>query len=226
MGSGDKAAGLAAGVAAAMKEQPAEPVAAPMQLPLMEAEDLAALRAEGHGRIRALQAPRRGAGRPAGSPNRSTEQWRQFLLTKYRSPLEVLCATYSRPVTDLQAELACTRLEAFKIQLDAASEAAPYLHGKMPVQVELQGARPVFIMADPEEWLRQMGASEEEAEAVLSQLRPAKGMQSNQRVIDVPSMPVEQPQSNSSPIVEADQSVGDGAAMIADHDAGQAEGDR
>jgi hypothetical protein len=216
LGSGDKASGLAAGVAAAMKEQPVEVEARAAQLPLMEADDLADLRAAGSGRIRALQAPRK-AGRPVGSPNRSTEQWRQFLLSKYRSPVEVLCATYSRPITDLQAELACTRLEAFKIQLQAAAEAAPYLHGKMPVELVVSGKRPMFIMADPEHWLREMGASEAEAAAVLADLAPRKGSEQNQRLIDLTAERVERPQSNSGAIVQPDQSVSDQPAMISDH---------
>lgn len=216
LGSGDKAAGMAAGVAAAMKDQPAEVEAVPAQLPLMPIEELDALPSDLVARRSALQAPRR-PGRPAGAVNKSTEDWRRFLLGKYRSPLEVLCATYSRPIGDLVAELGCDRVKAYEIQLKAAAEAAPYLHGKMPVEIEISGARPMFIMADPEHWLRQMGASEEEAEAVLSQLRPATGMQSNQRVIDVASSRVEQPQSNSEGNVQPDQAVSGDATMIADH---------
>lgn len=44
-------------------------------------------------------------GRPKGSRNRSTEEWRQFILSKYRSPLVFLAETWSRTPAQLAAEL-------------------------------------------------------------------------------------------------------------------------
>lgn len=79
----------------------------------------------------------RGRGRPAGAKNKSTKEWQAFLLSQYRSPLVVLAETYSRDVIELSRQLSCSLLEAFKIQLAAAKELAPYVHQKMPQAVEL-----------------------------------------------------------------------------------------
>lgn len=78
-------------------------------------------------------------GRPAGSRNRATEFWRNWILSRYPSPLEALARIYSRPLEELRAELRCSRLEAMNLQRQAAEALAPYLHGKMPVQVDLNG---------------------------------------------------------------------------------------
>ena len=67
-------------------------------------------------------------GRPRGSRNRRTQEWVEFILSQYRSPLIVLAETYSRPVAELAAELGCDKLEAFERQQAAAVALAPYLH--------------------------------------------------------------------------------------------------
>ena len=85
------------------------------------------------------EAPRQG-GRPAGTLARRTEEMRRLMLSRYRSPLMVLAETYSRPLTELAELLACTPLEAFRLQLDAAKDLAPYLHSKMPQAVQVDGA--------------------------------------------------------------------------------------
>ena len=59
-------------------------------------------------------------GRPTGSRNRRTQEWTDFILSQYRSPLVVLAETYSRPVAELAAELGCNKLEAFERQQAAA----------------------------------------------------------------------------------------------------------
>lgn len=78
-----------------------------------------------------------GKGRPAGSKNRRTQEMADFILSQYRSPLIALAETYSRPVQDLAKELACDKLEAFKLQMAAAKELAPYVHQKMPMAVDV-----------------------------------------------------------------------------------------
>lgn len=133
--AGDASQGLATAVAATV-DVTAPPVARAEQLPLLPSEQIDLLPLEARARHQALQQPRR-AGRPPGAINRSTKAWREFLLAKHRSPLEVLAETYSRPVQDLAAELGCTKLEAFQLQQRAAAELAPYLHGKMPIEVEI-----------------------------------------------------------------------------------------
>lgn len=215
---------MAAAVAAAMAEGAAPPELAAVQLPLMPAEELAALPEGDFARRRALRTGR--PGRPAGAINRSTEEWRRFLLGKYPSPLQVLCETFSRPVHDLMAELGCTRLEAFKIQMQAAAEAAPYLHGKMPVEIQVSGPRPVFIMSDPKDWLRHMGATEAEASAVLADLRPISGTVIDQGVSAEPVEGVAQAELHTDGKASADQSVSPAEPVIEDHGDGPAEGGR
>ena len=51
-----------------------------------------------------------GRGRPKGARNRSTEQWRQFLLGRYQSPLVGLAETWSRSALELAKELGLTRV--------------------------------------------------------------------------------------------------------------------
>jgi hypothetical protein len=119
-------------VVAEAVEQPARAV----QLPLLPVE----VAAELPGGVElgaAIEARRRG--RPPGSVNRATAEWRDWLLRRYRSPLEALAETYSRPVDVLAAELRCTLLEAMQLQQRAAIELAPYLHGKAAVEVNLTG---------------------------------------------------------------------------------------
>lgn len=114
----------------------------PTLLPLRNAEsgDEAAKRVSPSGR---------GRGRPPGAKNKNTEAWRNYLLSRYASPLEVLASIASRPLPDLMAELmeysdtkALTKtdyervVELLKIQLGAAKELAPYLHQKQPMAID------------------------------------------------------------------------------------------
>lgn len=50
-------------------------------------------------------APQRGAGRPAGSKNKNTEAWREYMLGRYSAPLVALAETYSRRTFDLAVEM-------------------------------------------------------------------------------------------------------------------------
>ncbi|MCF6216820.1 MAG: hypothetical protein L3J58_11705 [Emcibacter sp.] len=84
---------------------------------------------------------RSGPGRPKGSKNKSSEEWAEHILNQYRSPLIFLAETYNRPVGLLAAELKCDRLEAFKIQLAAAKDLAPYVHQKQPQALDLGGEK-------------------------------------------------------------------------------------
>lgn len=95
----------------------------------------------------------RGVGRPKGSKNKNTEAWREYLLAKYSSPLEVMASTMTRKVRDLAIELGYIvygdqgvllrkaspeELEAcLKIQLSCAKELAPYVHQKQPQAIDL-----------------------------------------------------------------------------------------
>lgn len=44
-------------------------------------------------------------GRPKGARNRTTEEWRAFILSRYRSPAVFLAELYSRTPAELSAEL-------------------------------------------------------------------------------------------------------------------------
>ncbi|MBJ7535296.1 hypothetical protein JDN40_14385 [Rhodomicrobium vannielii ATCC 17100] len=81
--------------------------------------------------------PKKGAGRPKGAINRSTKDWREAMLAKYRSPLVVLAEIYSRPTSELARALDCAPLEALKVQKGAAEALAPYLHSRMPQDVNV-----------------------------------------------------------------------------------------
>jgi hypothetical protein len=87
-------------------------------------------------KARELQAGYCGRGRPAGAKNKSSKEWADFLLAQYRSPLVVLAETYSRPKEDLAEELGISKAEAFKLQLHAARELAPYVHQKQPTAID------------------------------------------------------------------------------------------
>ena len=92
--------------------------------------------------------PNRGRGRPPGAKNKNTEEWRRFILSQHRSPLEALAQTYGMTVEELARRLGASeeeikklkleqRIDLFKIMLTAAKELAPYVHQKMPQAVDL-----------------------------------------------------------------------------------------
>lgn len=88
----------------------------------------------------------RGRGRPPGARNKNTEEWRKFLLSTGRSPLEVLQQTFSCSVDQLARALGRDApltfeqaLELYKLQVTAAKELAPYIHQKMPLALENAG---------------------------------------------------------------------------------------
>lgn len=87
----------------------------------------------------AKQAPvdRRGPGRPAGARNKRTQEWADYLLARYTSPLVGLAEIANRPVTQLARELSCGHLDAAKLQMAAMTKLAEYVHQKQPTAVEL-----------------------------------------------------------------------------------------
>lgn len=102
-------------------------------------------------------------GRPPGAKNRRTEDWANYILARYASPLLFMAETYSRSVHELAGELGCERDDALKIQLACADKLAPYIHSKMPIAVETdaKSAGVLLILApgDPraEALAQQMG---------------------------------------------------------------------
>ena len=91
---------------------------------------------------------RRGRGRPPGARNRRNAKFRDQILALGPHPALALQRAYSRPVEVLAAELGCTALEAFQLQVRAAAELLPYIEGKQPVTVDLrQHHDAVIVMA-------------------------------------------------------------------------------
>ncbi|MFZ4687864.1 MAG: hypothetical protein ACOYLS_01370 [Polymorphobacter sp.] len=141
--------GIASAVAQAMAE--AGPMAAPVKIEqLLPLGDALAIEAARDGRAdrnagHAVEAVR-AAGRPKGATNKRTAAWRDYLLSKYAHPLEVLAQAYSRPVETLAAELGCTKLEAFTAQVKAAAELAPFIESKMPIGVAVDARGTISLV--------------------------------------------------------------------------------
>ena len=136
----------ASGLAAALA-QIARPGAAPegdAQLDIFEPDTPLPVKAK----------PRSGpqGGRPKGSMNRTTKEWVDYLLQRYRSPLVALMELYSRSPAELAKELGLYVIhegevvyhhgqpllatgEAFKRQVEAMIAALPYTHQKLPLEI-------------------------------------------------------------------------------------------
>ncbi len=101
----------------------------------IDGEQLALLPLDRRIAANGLPSPR-GRGRPPGAKNKNTEAWRAYLLSRYASPLEGLFQTFSVPIEEICKMLGCTKLDAYKLQLMAMKEAAPYVHQKMPLALD------------------------------------------------------------------------------------------
>jgi len=215
MAGDDFSAGLASAVAATADgaDAPASPA---LQLPLLPADQVDQLPLDRTQRQAVLQAPRNGPGRPAGAPNKRTTDWARYLLSKYRSPLEMLAETYSRPVADLAGELGCNKLDAYGLQVKAAAELAPYLHGKMPVEIAVRGDLPTLNLVDPRLFVMMAGGGVDGQVMDLSAVEVIPGSKQNQEVSLIDQATVGQPQLDSEPKAQADQAVAASEPLIAD----------
>jgi len=164
MGDDGKKVGLSAAVKSVSNGiEPPEPVKVQLPLPVIGALEPLGAQSEhaglqpgpGDGGVSEAGAQsegevdaRRGPGRPPGATNRRTQDWVDYILARYRSPLIVLAEMFSRPVGQLAKELDCTRAEALRYQIAAAKELAPYVHAKMPVAVQIDGKGVVQLVIE------------------------------------------------------------------------------
>lgn len=93
-------------------------------------------------KARELGSPVRGKGRPPGAKNKSTEAWREFILSQFPSPLQGLAHVAFRPLRDMAVELGAKHptfdqmMECLKVQIACMKELAPYLHSKQPIAID------------------------------------------------------------------------------------------
>lgn len=89
--------------------------------------------------------PAGGRGRPAGAKNRSTEEFKNYILSKYSHPLQGLAEMYSRPVVQLAKEMGLNYptfdqlFRLLQLQKDCMKELAPYVASRMPQAVNIDG---------------------------------------------------------------------------------------
>ena len=117
--------------------------------------------------VDAAPGERRGRGRPAGSRNRSTQEWSRFVLSRYRSPLIGLAEIASATPHELQAALGgppraagavgldggaaapgegITLAECLRLIMQAQASLAPYLHQKQPLAIDAGGVGMMTII--------------------------------------------------------------------------------
>lgn len=82
---------------------------------------------------------RTGPGRPKGSVNKRTRQYADLIVSQYGSPLQRMAQVYSADLDELRGELGCSKADALALQLQAARDAAPYVHEKRPQAHQVQG---------------------------------------------------------------------------------------
>lgn len=90
-------------------------------------------------------ASKRSGGRQAGTRNRRTLEWANYLLSRYTSPLEVLAQIGAMPTAVLAASAGCTTLEALQERRLAAIALAPYVHQKQAIAVDLTDRKVVHL---------------------------------------------------------------------------------
>lgn len=147
-------------------------------------------------------------GRPAGARNKSTEEWREYILSRYRSPLVALCEIYSRTPQELAEQLGLyeyayvgsgdgahveKRLatgEAFKRQVEAMVAALPYLHQKQPIAIEATGKSAGMIVIGELQGVVDKG----DGSITVTFEQP----QQNQRVIEATDVQSDDVQSDSA----------------------------
>jgi len=98
---------------------------------------------------RAMQAQRRGRGRPPGARNKRTERTVAWLLSKHRDPREVLLEIAEANPFDLAAEYGCTPWEAVQEKRAAANAVLPYVAERRPIAINLDGKVVHLVLEAP-----------------------------------------------------------------------------
>ena len=81
---------------------------------------------------------RRGPGRPKGSINKRSADFRDYILRRYGDPLTGIADLAFRPIADIAAELGCDKLEAAKLWLACRETLLPYVVAKLPAEVAIK----------------------------------------------------------------------------------------
>lgn len=92
-----------------------------------------------------LPPQRRSVGRPVGQRNVRNQRVADYLLARYRDPLEGLVQMAGLSVGDLAAALGCSKLEAFQEKRQCAVAALPYLHQRQALAVDLTARQAVYL---------------------------------------------------------------------------------
>jgi hypothetical protein len=93
-------------------------------------------------------------GRPPGQRNRRTQEWIDFLLSRFRSPLEELLAIGTKDVEEIRKDYKLDAVQALQVKIKCLEACLPHLHPRlaaMEVKVpgSLEGA-PVLLTLESE----------------------------------------------------------------------------
>ena len=100
---------------------------------------------------------RKPIGRPKGATNRKTKAFEQYFVAKgFRDPLVAAAQVVTEdPVAllawfrthDRKGSKGLRLIDVIKLQLEAGRDLAPYLHGKAPVRVQIEGQQlPMLVI--------------------------------------------------------------------------------
>ena len=114
---------------------------------------------------------RRGPGRPKGSRNKRTVATAEYLLARYRNPVEGLLQMGMVGVEELSKRLGCTPFEAWQEIRLCLGAAAPYVVQRQPIAVNLSERRTVrvSIVSEPAPAAPQSGGADLELKAKVIQ---------------------------------------------------------
>jgi hypothetical protein len=128
-----------------------------------------------------------GPGRPKGARNKASKQVAKYFISKYGNPLDVLGEIINTPVDLMVDQLKLAQggeakhkpvraMDAVNLRLRAVDIVMPYLYGKQPITVDVNGKADVILniagMTDPAHLASYADGGELSAEA-LEQIQVA-----------------------------------------------------